>query len=294
MRSSLGIIASRQAVARAWSACLLACVAVTAAAAQSPADLGCQLEPGPSRSVARIMDAATIELDDNVRVRLAGILAPQAEDVGAPRGGWPAEGATWRELTRRLQGRTVALAFTGPRSDRHGRTLAHVLLSESDRIHWVQRQMVEEGHARVFAGPGGEACIDRLLEAESAARKAGRGLWADAAYQVRPADRPSELARYRGTFQLVSGRIARAGGTRGLLVLEFESAENPTAMFRVVAARSAPAAKSLGNTRSLEGAEVLVRGWLALDGRGPEVELVAMHQVQRTAAPATQKKAPGR
>ena len=46
-------------------------------------------------------------------------------------------------------------------------------------------------------------------EAERMAREARRGLWADAAYERRPAGLASRVSRYRSTFQVVEGRIAR-------------------------------------------------------------------------------------
>lgn len=262
--------------------------------AQAPESFGCAFEPGPERSVSRIVDAMTVELDDKVTVRLVGILAPRAEEVGAAQGAWPAEAAALDEVKRLLQGRSVALAFTGPRSDRYGRTLAHLLLRESGRIGWVQRHLVASGHARVSAWPDAETCIEPLLAAETEARQAGRGLWAEAAYQVRPADRPSELQRFGGSFQIVTGRIARATGSRNLLVLEFASGEERAPHFRVVARRSAPTAKALGDARKLAGAEVEVRGWLATGGRGPEIELLALHQLRRLPDPVLQKQTPGR
>ncbi len=255
-----------------------------AALAQSPAALGCQLEPGPNRAVARIIDGATVELDDRVRLRLAGVVTPRAEDVGAGPGRWPPELAAQAALQALVQGRTVALAFAGPRSDRYGRTVAHLFVRDGDATTWVQGAMVTGGHGRVLAGPDGEACVQPLLRLETAARHANRGLWTNAAYQLRPADRPSELARYRGTFQIVTGRVSRVAGSRGLLVLDLVNAEAQVRGMRVVAARDSAVARELGNARQLADVDILVRGWIEVSGGGsggPEIALRSTHQLVR-------------
>ncbi len=46
----------------------------------------CTLEPGPVRTVTRIVDGETLVLDDGKVVRLIGALAPRARDAGAAPG----------------------------------------------------------------------------------------------------------------------------------------------------------------------------------------------------------------
>jgi micrococcal nuclease len=263
-------------------ALVLTLAASTAVVAQSHDGLACGLEPGPSRAVARVVDGATLALDDRSEVRLLGLLAPMALDAGAAGGAWPPETAAREALAKFVVGRSVALAFAGPRSDRWSRVLAHIFVVEATGTHWVQGQMVQDGHARVFAPPGGEACIEALLTREKEARRGGRGLWAHAAYQVRPADRPSELARYAGTFQLVGGQVDRVFGSRAMIV-QFMSAEAPAAAgrdrgFRAVV--TAPSVRgAIGVPRALVGHEFLVRGWIEARS-GPEIEIVAAGQIE--------------
>src|SRR4029078_5794385 len=122
-----------------------------------------------------------------------------------------------------LLGKSVELAFGGERNDRYGRTQAHAYLREGDKRRWVQGHLLEQGLARAYAVAGNRACADALLAAERGAREARRGLWSDAAYQVRPADRPLERARSRSTFQLVEGRIAAVAQVRGTIYLNFDA-----------------------------------------------------------------------
>jgi endonuclease YncB( thermonuclease family) len=268
---------------RALSALLIATAGPCLA--QSPVGLDCALEPGPSRAVARIVDGMTVELDDRKVVRLIGLLAPGAADVGAPSGTWPPEQESRAALAVLVQGRTVVLAFAGPRADRYERVQAHLFVGNGEAMVWVQGRMAETGQARVFAPPAGEACVGELLAREAAARSARLGLWANAAYHVRAADRPTELLRYRGTFQLIAGRIESVGGSRARLVLDLASAERPAVAgsrarggLRIAGPRSLEAVRRLGNPRALVGRDIIVRGWIEATG-GPVIAIVAEGQL---------------
>ena len=72
---------------------------------------------------------------------------------------------------------SLRLERLGAERDRYGRIVAFALPAMAK--HSMQQAMLEEGHARVSAHVGDKACADGLLSAESAARAAGRGLWAD-------------------------------------------------------------------------------------------------------------------
>ena len=181
------------------------------------------LEPGPTRTVTRVLDGETVALDDGTELRLIGALAPRAIDAGAEPGMWPAEIAATEELRALLLGKSVELAFGGERSDRYGRLQAHAYVREGDDRRWVQGHLLEQGLARAYTVAGNRACADALLAAERGAREARRGLWAEAAYQARPADRPAQLARTRSTFQLVEGRIAGVAQVRGMIYLNFDA-----------------------------------------------------------------------
>lgn len=269
----------------------LGLVAAGEARAQAAVTLGCNLEPGPSRAVAGIVDGETLRLDDGVELRLIGALAPRASDVGADESvtqTWPPEIATRNALAALVGGRSVALAFGGRRTDRYGRVLAHVFINRDGEDIWLQGRLVEEGLARAYSLPESDACLKPLLERERLARQVNRGLWAHAAYQVRPADRPTELTRYRNTFQLVRGRVERGRGTRGnLSILELASGERSPApegasqrgAFRVVWRREVARHAGLEAPERLADRNVLVRGWIAVRG-GPEIEISADGQFE--------------
>ncbi len=269
----------------------LGLVAAGEARAQAAVTLGCNLEPGPSRAVAGIVDGETLRLDDGVEVRLIGALAPRASDAGTDGNvspAWPPEIATRDALAAWVGGQSVALAFAGRRADRYGRVLAHVFMNRDGEDVWVQGRLVEDGLARAYALPESDACLGPLLERERRARQANRGLWAHAAYQVRPADRPTELTRYRHTFQLVRGRVERGRGTRGSLsILELANGEKPPApeggsqrgAFRVVWRREVARRAGLEAPERLADRNILVRGWIDVRA-GPEIEILAAGQIE--------------
>jgi endonuclease YncB( thermonuclease family) len=261
------------------------------AAAESARDIACGLEAGPERAVAAVLDATTLRLDDGKEVRLAGVLAPRGEDVGAPPDAWQPAREALSAATTLLVGATVALAFSGRREDRWGQVLAHLFVQRGDEQVWVQARLVADGHVRVHPSVDDGACLGRLVEHERAARAASRGLWSNAAYQIRPADRASELARWRGTFQLVRGTVASVTRTRNLVVVELASSEEarPTAGDRRDRTRSSTSTRlvwrrgldaEIGGVQLRHGAGLVVRGWIG--GAGPpEIEVVAVSQLER-------------
>jgi endonuclease YncB( thermonuclease family) len=246
------------------------------------------LQPGPTRTVTRILDPETVALDDGRELRLIGALAPRAIDADADPGTWPAETAAMDALRTLVLGKSVALGFAGERTDRYGRMHAHAFLVAGADWRWVQRELIEGGFARAYALTGsGSVCSSELLAAERSARETRRGLWAQAAYQVRPADKPAELKRYRATFQVVEGRIVRVGRTRGTVYLNFD--RNWRRGFSVSLRRTDGGL--LGDTatatpETLEGKLVRVRGWIEERNGAPVLDLSAAGLLEVLETPA--------
>ena len=245
-----------------------------AVAADTPAPVAAcaGLSPGPARTVVRIIDGETVGLDDGSELRLIGALAPRAIDVGAEPGTWPWEGTARDALQALLLGKSIEMGFGGERLDRYGRLQAQVHLIEGDQRRWVQGHLLSQGLARATTVAGNRACANELLAAERAAREAGRGLWAEAAYQVRQADRPTELAGYRTTFQIIEGRIARVAFVRGVIHLNFDRNWRQAFSVSLRNADRGLLGVSAGDPKALEGRQVRVRGWI--EGRvSPAIDL---------------------
>ncbi len=245
------------------------------AAATATAGTGCAgLEQGPTRTVTRIIDGETVTLDDGTELRLIGALAPRAIDVDGMAGTWQPEAATVEGLRTLVLGKSIALAFTAAaRTDRHGRLQAQAFVIEPEGRRWVQGHLVASGLARAYATAGHRGCSVELLAAERAASVSRRGLWKEAAYQIRSAEKPAELMRYRATFQLVEGRVLRAVGRHATIYLRF--ARNWRRGFSVSLRRADR--ELLGgfgdDPRGLEGRRVRVRGWIERWHSAPVINL---------------------
>lgn len=164
-----------------------------------------------SGGVGRATSAPTgdaLGLEDDRLLKLAGI--------EAPKGGAEHAAEARDALSALALGRKLSLLFAGPRQDAFGRTVAHARRAD-DRL-WLEGALLDAGAARVRTTAASRALAKPMLDREAAARKRRRGLWAFDAYQVRL---PEELDPREGGFQIVEGRVVRAGETRGLAYLDF-------------------------------------------------------------------------
>jgi endonuclease YncB( thermonuclease family) len=232
-----------------------------------------RLEPGRTYSVTRILDGETVVLDDGRELRLIGALAPRAIDADAEPGTWPMETATLEALRALVLGKSIALGFARARTDRYARLQAHAFLIEGEARRWVQGALIEQGRARAYALADHRECRDELLAAERGAREAGLGLWAEAAYRDRPADKPAELMRYRATFQIVEGKLVRVAQVRDTIYLNFDRDWRHAFSVSLRRDDSGLLGAYAGNLRGLEGRTVRVRGWIEQRGGVPLIDL---------------------
>lgn len=134
--------------------------------------------------VSWIYDGDTLKVDGVGKVRLLGIDTPEKElstrddayrrDGISPhqlrRGAKEATGF----LIRTAKGEIVTLTFDRDKSDRYGRTLAYVTLADGRMLN---RELLKVGWACVYRRFDFRL-KDDFLGTEAAARRAGRGLWA--------------------------------------------------------------------------------------------------------------------
>jgi endonuclease YncB( thermonuclease family) len=237
------------------------------------------LEEGPVRTVTRVIDGETLALDDGSELRLIGALAPRALDVGAKPGTWPMEIAAADGLRTLVLGKTIAIRFGGERGDRYGRLQGHAFLKAEDGDRWVQAHLLAQGFARAYTLSSNRACAGELLAAESAARASRQGLWAEAAYEVRPADPPTALLRHVATFQLVEGRIAHVAETRGSIYLNFAADRRRGFSVSLKQADRGQLGAYAASPREFERRQVRVRGWIE-QRAGPVIDLSAGGEIE--------------
>ena len=234
----------------------------------------CLLDRGPERTVARVIDVETVLLDDGSRVRLAGIVAPRARDAGVAEGRWPAEQAAFKALEEMVVAKPVRLHFDSTRQDRHGQWLAHFRLRSGDDTASVQQALVAAGHARVDAIEGQRGCVTSLLALEAEAQSTSRGLWTEPAYRVRKATPARDIAAFRGTFQIVTGRVARVEVNRDATRLILGDDRRRDLALAIRSNDRDTAGKLGGDLKRLEGREVEARGWLIQRSSGaPEIDV---------------------
>jgi endonuclease YncB( thermonuclease family) len=250
-------------------------LAASAAASAQEARRCAWLEPGPQRTVVRIIDGETVALDDGRELRLIGALAPRALDAGAEPGTWPLEAAASAALGALVLGKSISLGFVDERVDRYGRLQAHAYLVDGLRERWVQGHLIGQGLARADEQAGNRGCAPELLALEHNARGGRAGLWAQAAYAVREAGRPAELLRYRGRFQIVEGRVARVAQVRGLIYLNFGSFRRRAFFASLRDGDRALLGEHARNPQGLKGRLVRVRGWIERRRDRPAIDLSA-------------------
>ena len=248
----------------------------------------CRLDPGPERTVTAAIDGETVALDDGSELRLIGIVAPRAIDIGAAPGTWPLEAAARTALEQLTIGRTVRLAFVGPRRDRYERQLAYAFVlpkpeatPPADPV-WLQGLLLGRGLARANVLPRQRECIAELLAHEQIASEARLGLWADPAYGRLDAAKARPIGARAGTFQIVEGRVARVGEGRAIFYLNF--GPNRRRDFSVELARRDRELLGLigGDAKSLAGKPVRVRGWIEERFGAPMIDLSAGGLIELT------------
>lgn len=245
----------------------------------TPPAAACDREPGPVRAVARIIDGETIALDDGREVRLVGALAPRAMDVGAAPGSWPYEQQTIAALTALLAGESVALGYSGRRSDRYGRLLAHVLLDKGGERVWVEERLILQGLARALGSADNPHCLAPLLAAEARARSLRIGIWGSAAYRIRRAGRRSGLGRDRGTFQIIEGSVHRVIDGRETVTIYVGSGPGDDLALRIRRGLLPHVLPGVERVRELKSRLVRMRGWIEGE-RTPRIEVAHAGQIE--------------
>lgn len=254
-------------------------VVAALALAATPAVADCDVRKQTKRAVVAVIDGETIKLDDGREVRLLGILSPRPPPGLAAGASWPPADAARAALSALLTGRSVRIAVKGRHTDRYGRTLAHVFLIDGKKEAWVEERLVGDGHARVASTAEAPACIAELLKLEDRARRAKRGLWAHAAYQIRDAAKAHELADFVQSYQIVEGRVREAQERKRRLYLDFgdDWSKDLTAIVSGRDRKRFEAAKI--DLKTLKGVKVRLRGWVER-WNGPLINLTHPEQIE--------------
>ncbi|MGW8310264.1 MAG: thermonuclease family protein [Thiogranum sp.] len=159
--------------------------------------------------IGHVHDGDTVTLDDNTRVRLIGINAPEVAHDGKPAQPLANRARDQLRALLREHGNRVTLLDGRQPQDQYGRTLAHLWLPDGTD---VTAELLVKGLGWLVAIPPNTRFIECRKEAEAQARKARRGVWAEGVYAAQPSD---SLSPRTGGFQRVRGqvtRVSRGGG----------------------------------------------------------------------------------
>lgn len=213
------------------------------------------LQNGERGKVARVLDGDSFVMESGLIVRMAQIDAPRI------RSNDPEGFAARAALNSFVAGKDVQLKYGGLRRDRSGRALAMVFISTGvmQEPIWVNQEMVRIGYARVHTYPDNRVLVPELWQAEREARRAGRGIWSNRAYQVRFATL-SALVGAENSFQLVEGKVADVVQDGNLIRLLFGD-EGTTNVAAVIPQRSWEMwGGGVPELMALKGHDIRVRG----------------------------------
>lgn len=206
--------------------------------------------------------------EGEVEVRLGGLSTP----VDARAQAW---------LEAQLDGKAVEIIADPANTDRYDRLIAQLIINPAAMDGgevWVQEALIEAGLARFLAYDDTGGIAPALLQAEARARGAGRGLWADAAHQIRDTN-PDRLVQDLGTLQLVEGRVMDV--TRldnGRTYINFGADWRTDFTVRIDARDSGRF--DAADLEALESYRVRVRG-VILEENGPMIRLAYPGRLER-------------
>ncbi|HOX05599.1 MAG TPA: thermonuclease family protein [Planctomycetota bacterium] len=151
-----------------------------------------RFQEGRTYTVQRVLDGDTIVVEPGIRLRYAGINAPETTRTIEEPQPFALEA---KDVNQRLvANRQVRLTVAPGRFDVWGRLLAGVEVQDPESGRWmdVEEELLRAGLAKRVSYAGALRNEVRLKKAEEAAKASGLGLWPGAAGG--PASRPKPPA----------------------------------------------------------------------------------------------------
>ena len=166
--------------------------------------------------VKTVYDGDTVVLEDGRKIRLLGINTPEVQhkEKMADAGGEDAK--AW--LISKLQHTRVRLVVDAEKTDKYGRTLAHLFSETKEHINL---SLVKAGLAAISIYPPNLLYVNELLAAEKKAEQDKLGIWHRPEYAVIPVNTFTE-AGHPGWMRLV-GKVVAIRNTPKSIYLVFSS-----------------------------------------------------------------------
>ncbi|MGH6871741.1 MAG: thermonuclease family protein [Rhizomicrobium sp.] len=223
--------------------------------------------------VMRVEQNGALILADGRAIHAEGIVLPGGARDRAPD---YFAGQALNALSTLTHGRGVTLTATPPKEDRFGRLRAQIFVLDDSDDAWVQIAMLKRGLARTALAPDRVECAREFYDAEAGARAAHYGIWSNPAYAIRT---PQTVGRDLGTFQIVEGKVLRAGLKDGRAFLDF-GADWKTDFTVVISPSDLAAFRARGvDPRDYAGKTVRVRGYVEWHN-GPQIEAAVPEDIE--------------
>ncbi|WP_375413304.1 thermonuclease family protein [uncultured Bradyrhizobium sp.] len=245
---------------------LLCVIAFAAANANLAFASACNFEAQGEGRVAAVIDARSFRMEDGREVHLAGI---ETADAAGKADGTPA-------LSALVAGRGVVLRGETDAPDRYGRQPAFVFADAGGAS--VQGLLLAQGEALVSGTVADMACAAELAAAETAARRAKRGVWADTEV-IKNAESPGDILTRIGRFTVVEGKVLSVRQAGATSYINF--GRRWTQDFAVtISRRVMPTFEAVGiSLKALENKRIRVRGWVESRG-GPRIDARTPGQIE--------------
>lgn len=178
-----------------------------------------ELKPGYGfTSVKIVYDGDTVLLTDGRKIRLLGINTPEVRHRNQPADAGGEEAKQW--LINKLKNTKIRLEMSAEKTDKYGRTLAHLFTEKKDHINL---QLVEAGLASVTIYPTSLLYVNELVAAETRAQQAKLGIWGRKEYAPIAVARFSETDYSAHQWRRLSGKVTKIRDTKKFVYLEFSN-----------------------------------------------------------------------
>ncbi|MEE8320504.1 MAG: thermonuclease family protein [Gammaproteobacteria bacterium] len=165
--------------------------------------------------VTYVIDGDTVILADDRRVRLIGIDTPEIGHDGRPSDPGAIQARNFLDQILSMQP-TVHLIYGHEHFDRHGRTLAHLFLTDNTN---VQAALLNKGMATPLTIPPNLQFTDCYQQHAELAIRGKRGLWERPQYQPVPAEK---LAGTERGYRTITGKVRRVTESRSSIWINLE------------------------------------------------------------------------
>ncbi len=223
--------------------------------------------------VAEVLNGKSFRLESGDVVRLASLQVPNVqEETGKKRAGEPMGEDAKRNLAQLISGKQVRLVTGKNPRDRKNRIVAQAYREDG---MWIQERMLQDGMGMVYSifDDAKKTDIAAMLKAESSARAAKKGIWANPYFAVVDADKASCCI---DQFKIVRGIVKQVDARRGNIYVNF--GEDYKTDFTAFVPKRYARSFAGSDLEQAQGKAVEVRGWIFEQG-GPMIDLIRPEQL---------------